>query len=77
MAIMAKVGGGAAPVGRGGVLQPFPGAGGLDWRISSNDVGGLDGSLGVVEARFSWGMFVLVGPCAAKGVQDKCKRGRS
>ncbi len=49
---MAKVGGGVAIVGGGGVLKPFPGAGGLDWRISRIDLGGLDGSLAVVGARF-------------------------
>jgi hypothetical protein len=36
-----KVGGGAAVVGKGGVLEPFPGAGGLDWRILRIDVGGV------------------------------------
>jgi hypothetical protein len=51
-AIVAKVGGNAAVAGRGGVLEPFPGAGGLDWRISRVDVGGLDGSQAVVGARF-------------------------
>jgi hypothetical protein len=67
-AIVAKVGGGAAAMGGGGILKPFPGVGGLDWRISRIDVGGLDGSLGVVEARFPWGVFVLVRPCAAEGL---------
>jgi hypothetical protein len=67
-AIVAKVGGVAAAVGGGGVLKLFPGAGGLDWRISRIDVGGLDRSLGVVEAQFPWGVFVLVRPCAAEGL---------
>jgi hypothetical protein len=61
-AIVAKVGGAAAAVGRGGVLEPFPGVGGLDWRISRIDVGGSDRSLGFVEAHSPWGMFVLVRP---------------
>ncbi len=51
-AIVAKVGGGAAVVDAGGVLEPFPGAGGLDWRISRIAVGGVDGSLAVVGVRF-------------------------
>ncbi len=68
VAIVAKVGGGAAAVGGGGVLEPFPGAGGLDWRISRIDVRGLDWSLGVVGACFPWGVFVLMHPCAVKGV---------
>ncbi len=67
-AILAKEGGGVAVVGRGGVLEPFPGAGGFDWRISRIDDGGLDGSLAVVEACFLWDVFVLVCPCAAEGV---------
>ncbi len=66
-AIVVKVGGGAAVVGGGGVLKPFPGAGCLDW-ISRIDVGGLDGSLAVFGAHFPWGVFILVQPCAAKGV---------
>ena len=67
-AIVAKVGGGAAVVGGGGVLKPFPGAEGLDWRISRINVGGLDGSLAVAGAHFSWGVIVLVHPCAVEGV---------
>jgi hypothetical protein len=67
-AIVGKVGGGAAAVGRGEVLEPFPGARSLDWRISRIDIAGLDGSLGVVEARFPWGLFVLVHPCASEEV---------
>jgi hypothetical protein len=51
-AIVTKVGDGAAVVGGGGVLGPFPGAGGLDWRISRIDVRGLNGSLAVIRARF-------------------------
>jgi hypothetical protein len=69
--IVAKVGGGAAVMGGDGGLKPFPGAGSLDWRISRIDVGGLDRSLAVVGARFPWGVFVLVRPCAAEGVQDR------
>jgi hypothetical protein len=69
-AIVAKVGGSAAAVGGGGVLEPFPGVGGFDWRISRIDVGGLDGSLGVVGVHYSWGVFVLVRPCAAEGLRD-------
>ncbi len=61
MAIMAKGGGGAVVVGGGGVFKPFPGVGGFDWRISRIEVGGLDGSLAVVGARFPWGVFVLWG----------------
>jgi hypothetical protein len=36
---MAKVGGGAVVVGGGEVFEPFPGARGLNWRISRIDVG--------------------------------------
>jgi hypothetical protein len=67
MAIVAKEGGGAAVVGRGGFLEPFPGTGGFNWRISRIDVGGL-GYLAVVGAHFPLGVFVLVHPCAAEGV---------
>ncbi len=67
-AIVAKEGGGAAVVGGGMVFEPFPGAGGFNWRISRIDVGGLDGSLAVVAARFPWDVFVLVRPCSAEGV---------
>jgi hypothetical protein len=75
--IVAKARGGAAVIGRGGVFEPIPGAGGFDWRISKIDVGGLDGSLVVVGACFPWGVFVLVCPCAAEGVQDRNQvRGR-
>ncbi len=63
-------GDGAAVVGRGGVLEPLPGAGGFNWRISRIDVGGL-GSLAVVGVCFPWGVFVLVRPCAAEGVRDR------
>jgi hypothetical protein len=66
-AIVAKEGGGAAVMGRGGVLEPFPGVGGFNWMISRIDVGGL-GSLAVVGARFPWSVFVLVRPCAAEGI---------
>jgi hypothetical protein len=69
-AIVAKEGVGAAVVGGGGVFEPFPGAGGFDWRISRIDVGGLDGSLAVFGARFPWGVFILVHPCAAEGARD-------
>jgi hypothetical protein len=62
-------------VGRGGVLEPFPGVGGFNWRISRINVGGLNGSLAVVRARFSWDVFILVRPCAAKGVQDRDRVG--
>ncbi len=31
----------------------------------------MDGYLGVVEAHFPWGVFVLVCPCAVEGVQDR------
>ncbi len=50
--ILAKKGGGAAVVGRGGVFEPFPGAEGFDCRISRIDVGGLDRSLAVFGVRF-------------------------
>jgi hypothetical protein len=70
-AIVAKEGGGAAVAGGGGVFEPFPGVGGFNWRISRIDIGGLDGSLPVVGACFPWGVFVLVYPCAAEGVQDR------
>ncbi len=66
-AIVAKEGGGAAVLGRGGVLEPFPGVGGFNWRISRIEVGGV-GSMAVVEVHFPWNSFVLVHPCAAKGV---------
>jgi hypothetical protein len=69
--IVAKEGGGAAVVGRGGVFEPFPGAGGFNWRISRISAGGLDRSLAVVGAHFPWGVFVLVCACAAEGVQDR------
>ena len=70
-AIVAKEAGGVTVMGGGEILEPFPGVGGFDWRISRIEVGGLDGSLGVVEACFPWGMFVLVRPCAAEGVRDR------
>jgi hypothetical protein len=62
---------------RGRVFNPFPGAGGFNWSISKIDAGGLDGSLAVVDMRFTWGVFVLVRPCAVEGVQNatKCKEG--
>jgi hypothetical protein len=41
--IVAKEGGGAAVLGRGGVFKPFPGAGGFNWRISRIHVGVLTG----------------------------------
>ncbi len=52
VAIVAKDRCGAAVMGGGGVLGPFPGVGGLDWRILRIDVGGLDVSLADVEAHF-------------------------
>ncbi len=69
-AIVAKEAGGVTVMGGGEILEPFPGVGGFDWRISRIDVGG-SGSLAVVGVRFPWGVFVLVHPCAAKGVQDR------
>jgi hypothetical protein len=57
-------------MGGGRVFNPFPGAGGFDWSISRFDAGGLDGSLAVVGARFPWGVFVPVHPCAAHGVWE-------
>ncbi len=68
MAIVAKMGGGAAAVGGGGVLEPFPGTGGLDWMISRSDAGGLYRFLEVLGAHFLWGVFALVHLCAVEGV---------
>jgi hypothetical protein len=74
-AIVAKVGGGAAAVSGSGVVKPFPGVGGLDWRISRIDVGLSDGSLGVVEAHFPEDVFVLVHPCTVEGFETPSECG--